>query len=288
LTTYGQLRIAPSADIGQLGPAQGQALVYDWKWCYAAQGLLIWGALVLALAIPRANRDRRAILILLPLAVVSLAWFLLKVALVALRIPSSVANQYGMMVDCLVVGLATLWLLAPSLCRLKGGARFFVSLWLICAVTGVGVLSSAYTSSPETVILLTFPVLLAALLLSALTATARRCRGDYSPVRFMLRLGLWTTIGGVVVMYGYFIILTCVLSSGPRLSDMTRVAPQVGLVGLVLGALLYLLNLPYMVLGFVSPFFRERLQRCLGLPPVPRDVDSTASPQTSDSSRSDT
>jgi len=258
LTTYGELRIVPTADIGDLGPSQGHTLLYNWRWYYRAQGLLIWLALVLALAIPQANRDRRALLIFVPLAIASLEWFLLKAIL---RIPSPQLYPFDMMVHCLVVGLAVLWLLAPTLGQFRGGVRFVVSLGLVCAVTSLEVLSSASTSSQETMILLTSPVLLAALLLTALTATARQCRQDHRLVRFMLRLGLWTTIGGVIVAVGYFVILTSILSLCLRPPNVASAA----LVGLVLGVFLYLLNLPYMVLCFVSPFFRERLQRCLGL-----------------------
>ena len=76
----------------------------------------------------------------------------------------------------------------------------------------------------------------------------------------MLRLGLWTTIGGVIVAVGYFVLLTSILSLWLRPPNLAGA----GFVGLVLGASLYLLNLPYMVLGFASPFFRHRLHRCLG------------------------
>jgi hypothetical protein len=248
--------------------------VYDWKWYYGVQGWLVSLALVLAMAIPQANRDRRALLILVPLAVASLAWFLLKAAV---RIPSPQLYPFDMMVHCLVMGLAVLWLLASGLCWFRGGTRFLVSLGIVCVVTGLEVLSSASTSLPETMFLLTSPVILVALLLNALAATARQCREDHSPVRFMLRLGLWTTIGGVIVAVGYFVILTSILSLWLRPPNVAGA----GLVGLVLGVFLYLLNLPYMVLGFVSPFFRDRLQRCLGLTLIPKGGARAISPGSS-------
>lgn len=127
-----------------------------------------------------------------------------------------------------------------------------------------------------------FPVLLATLLLTILTITARRCRGDYSPVRFMLRLGLWTTIWGLVVAFGYFIIVT--LSFEMRIDDI-KILAWIGLAGLILGVFLYLLNLPFMILGFTSPFFRERLQRCLGLPLIPKGPDTTLPPEIADPSQ---
>jgi hypothetical protein len=82
----------------------------------------------------------------------------------------------------------------------------------------------------------------------------------------MLWLGLWTLLGGAVTMLGFFIVVLLTLSSGPQ--HILPEVLQVAVVGLVFGACLYLLNLPYMILGFVSPFFRERLQTCLKLEPA--------------------
>jgi len=257
LTIRGELRIVPTADIGDLGPSQGHTLVYRWRWYYGAQGLLIWLAPVLALAIPRVNRDRRALLIFIPLAAASLAWFLLKATT---PIPAPQLYPFDMMVHCLVLGLALLWLLAPVLGRFRGGVRFLISLTPTCAVAGLEVLSSASTSPREAMLLLAAPILLAALLLAALAATARQCKADHRPVRFLLRLGFWTAIGGVIVGMGYFIVLGSVLSLWLRPPNITGA----GIVGLALGVFLYLLALPYMVLGFASPFFRDRLQRGLG------------------------
>jgi hypothetical protein len=232
--------------------------VYNWRWYYGAQGLLIWIVLVVALALPRANRDRRAWLILIPLALASLAWFLLKAVG---HFPAPQLYPFDFMVHCVVLSLALLWLLAPALYRLRGEVRFLASLALVTAVAGVEVLSSASTSSREMWVLLTAPILLATLLLAALAATARQCGEGRRPIRFLLTLGLWTTVGGVIVAAGYFVVLGSILSLWLRPSNVGGA----GLVGLALGVFLYLLALPYAILGLASSFFRSRLQRCLGL-----------------------
>lgn len=258
MTTRGELRIVPAADLGDVGLAQGQTLVYNWRWYYGAQGLLIWLVLVVALVLPRANRDRRAWLILIPLAMASLAWFLLKAIG---HFPAPQLYPFDFMVHCVVLSLALLWLLAPALYQFRGEVRFLASLAIVSAATGVEVLSSASTSLREAILLLTSPVLLTALLLAALAATARQYREGRHSVRFLLTLGLWTTVGSVIVAAGYFIILGSILSLWLRPSNVAGA----GLVGLVLGVSLYLLALPYAILGLASSFFRSRLQRWLEL-----------------------
>ena len=68
----------PSANLGETGPQRGEAAIFDWKWSYSAPGLAIWLALILALVLPKANRDRRILLILIPLVVANLLWLAFK------------------------------------------------------------------------------------------------------------------------------------------------------------------------------------------------------------------
>lgn len=243
-------------------------------------GALVWLPLVLALAIPHANRDRRAMLILVPLVVVALLWLLLKKAV---GMPSSSAYRFDVWVGSLAAGLAVLWLLSPYLARRRGTARFFGAITVLVAVAYVGSLSYATWFSPETALHVIVLALLGLVLLLALAIAARRYRRGGGHVRFMVGLALWTVIGTVAILCGYFVV-TGVFLSGLRGGMLVGVLPRVGLVGLVLGAGLYVLNLPFMVLGFVSPFFRDRMQACLGLNPVPKGPDVTAPPEAADPS----
>jgi hypothetical protein len=261
LTVAGELRIVPTQDIGELGPSQGQATVFPWKWYYGAQGLLVWAVLGLAMVIPKANRDRRVLLILIPAAVAVAAWSLFARAL---HMPSSQQYQFDWLVDSLVVAIAVLWLLAPGLGRLPVAGRFLCSLFLMCAVAVVGVVSSFASSSPEAVILPIFFGLFAMLLLLSLTAAVQQCKKRYGPFRFLLRLAAWIVIGAVALVYGYIVVVS--LSSGTPL-PRAQLFASFGLIGLGLGASLFLCTLPYMVLGLASPFYRDRMQACLGLPP---------------------
>jgi MFS family permease len=102
-------------------------------------------------------------------------------------------------------------------------------------------------------------------LLTAITISRRFCKKKYSPIRFMLWLVLWMVLLGSFATLIFFILGSLILSSWP--SRLISQLIQVLFVGLILGLFIYVLNLPFMLLGFVSPFFRERLYVCLRLKP---------------------
>ena len=77
----GELRLVPEAELGDLGPKQGEAIPFEWKWSYSAPALLVWLALILALVLPRANRDLRVLWIFVPLALVAAVYLFLAVVI---------------------------------------------------------------------------------------------------------------------------------------------------------------------------------------------------------------
>ena len=261
MTTFGELRIVPSANLGDVGPREGEASLYEWRWYYSALGSLPWLVLVAAIVGLKANRSPRILLILMPLAVVNLLYLLLtKLS----GMTSSSAMQFDLLFQSLVIGVTLLWLVAPALGR-RGVVRVVVAFVLLVAVTGVSIVSYGTMSSEETTMFLALLSLLGGVVVLAPVATTRLCRGRYRPVPFMLWLGVWMTIGGVVAVLGAFALLISLLGSGPSASEIPRVILQAMLAGSILGLCLYVLSLPYLLLGFASPFFRTRLQACLNL-----------------------
>jgi hypothetical protein len=103
-------------------------------------------------------------------------------------------------------------------------------------------------------------------MLIAITISRRFCGDTYRPIRFLLWLVLWILIIGFLTSSAFFVIGFVVFSSGPGscLAILIFIFS-----GLIFGLSLYVLNLPFLILGFVHPFFRERLCECLRLKPVP-------------------
>jgi len=263
---FGELRIVPSADLGEMGSQQDRAASFNWKWHYSAAGSLIWLALILVLLVPKANHNPHVLWILVPLVVVNLAWLAFKKLS---GMPSSSASQFDTVFHSAAVGVAALWLVASYFRRFGGFVRFLMCFGTLVTVGCLSILSYSIEFSRETPLFLALLFLLALALLGAITLSRRLCGGKYRPVRFMLWLALWILLGSSVALVGFIIVGSMIMSGGPRFSEAILIL-VVG--GSILGLCLYVLNLPFMILGFAHPFFRERFCACLGLKSVPGDL----------------
>jgi len=286
------LKIVPSADIGELGPQEGTAAVYEWKLYYSVPALALWAVLVLAIVLVKANRNPHVLLILVPLLIVNLLWFgFVKL----LRFPSSARVLYDPLFASYTVGITVLWLLAHKLGNRNRFVTFLLALIIMIVVGLVGLASyGTGVSFNETTLFLMFLVILALAVLIGFILAARLCQKRYGGLRFTLWLALWTVISSVVAMLTFMAIM--LLVEGRLPSDLTSMLLQVLVVGLVAGLLLYAINLPFMILALSSPFFRERFYACLRLKSMPTatgiktDADrlgghspDPAAPQNSDS-----
>jgi len=246
-----------------MGPQQGQATSFNWKWYYSAAGLLIWMVLITAILLPRTNRDLRILLIFVPIVVVNLLWwFFMKLA----NMNSMDAAQFGVIFDSATVGVAVLWLLANWLARFGGAVRFFLSFGTVVIVGGLGTFCEF---SKDMALFLALFVLMALTMLVAMTSSRKLSGGKYRPVCFMLWLALWTLLISLVATSGFIGVGSIIMSSGP--SSSIGFLVTFFLAGLVFGLFLYVLNLPFMLLGFSHPFFRERFCACLGIRSVPSE-----------------
>jgi len=257
------LKIVPSADIGELGPQEGAAIVHNWKWHYGMPALALWVVLVLAIVLVKANRNPRALLILVPLLIINLLWSILEKAR---PFPSSTMAVFDQVFVSLTVGIAVLWLLCH---KLGNRNRFIISLlaFVIMAVIGlIGAVSYGITEFSEEMaaIMVIFATLLVTMLLG-FVLSGWCCRKCYSGLRFMLWLAVWTVAVSIAVLLGYVgigIVITSI--SGGYMPPYWILLTVFG-VGLVLGLCVYVINLPYMILALRSSFFRERFYACLRL-----------------------
>jgi hypothetical protein len=265
------VKIVPSANLGDLGPKEVEASVFNWKWYYTLPGYTIWLVLLAAIVLPKQNRHINVLAILVPIAVLNLLWpILVKVT----SMPSSAENQYSVVFQSMLIGIAVLWLMTDYIVRFGGFTRFLLSLVIIIVTASVGILSYSASFSREIPVFLVLFVCMAFALLIAITISRWLCRKKFSPVRFMLWLALWTILLGSFATLIFFIIGNLILSSSP--SRLIQQLIQVLLIGLIFGLFIYVINLPYMLLGFVNPFFRKRFYDCLRLKPAPATVDSNS------------
>ena len=259
------MKIIPSQDIRELGPKEGTAVVYNWKWYYSIPGLALWVVLLGAIVLVKANRNPHALLIFVPLLILSLLWFsLTKVVPVS----SSALAILGQVLASLTVGIAVLWLFAHKLGNRNRFATFLLALIIMIVVGLVGLASySTGEFSEQTVVFLMLLAILALAALVGFVLAAWRCREHYNGLRFILWLGIWTVIGSIVSLLVFMGIVFIVVGNVP--DNLTSMLTQVLVMGLVAGLLLYVINLPFMIFGLNVSFFRERFYACLHLKSMP-------------------
>ncbi len=256
------MRIVASARVDGAGPFEGQPVFFHWPWYWHLPHLGPWALLVLAVAVPKRNRDRRALLIFVPLAILSLLW---PVVTKRVNFPSASLDQFNLLFESLVVGIALLWLHADRLRGYPGWVRVPLSLGLMVLAGLIAFVSAGREfSDPMVIALPIFVVVLGAILLAALALARRITQGRYVPLLFMGWLAVWSLLFTTVseaILAG----VPQLLASGDTMDF--RILLWQGVAGLALGVCLYAINLPYMLLMFRSSFFRQRFQVWLGVEP---------------------
>ena len=256
--TFGELRFVSSSDIGDLGPNQGAEVIYKWRWYHNVPSLALWFVLAAALILIKANRTPRILLILVPLLIVNILWFLLK------QISSSGdVEMFNMMFSSLVAGITFLWLFSPKLSKYNPWIAFFLAFALITMFFLLGIVSYlGFGFSQNAVVALAMLTVLALAMLLGFVLAGWRCRKRYGPVRFLLWLAFWMVAICLTSMILFYVI-TFFIQKVPI--PITTILYVASIVGLILAIFLYVINLPYMILALRSSFFRERFYACLRL-----------------------
>ena len=218
MTAFGDLQIAASAKIGEAtwrgrpalaeeeqgqdGLATGEPVLYHWPWYRHLPSAGPWLLLALAIALPRANRHRHALLIFIPLLVLGLLWQ--RVTKLTGMLSAS-ETQFSFFIDSLAVGMALLWLHADKLGGYHSIPRFLVSLGILLLADLVVVLSYWGMFPGQSSMLLVCTAVMSIVLLISLALTRRLAHKRYDPLRFMLWLAAWSTacsITGVAALVG--------------------------------------------------------------------------------------
>jgi hypothetical protein len=269
------LKIGPAGDIGELGPKEGTTVAYNWKWYYGIPASALWVILVPAIVLVKANRNPRVLLILVPLLILNLLWSVFKRTL---GFGSSDTEMFTMLFHSLVMGITAVWLLAHKLSNRNRFVTFLLAL-VVMAVAGLtGTTSYGMTEfSSETALISILLAVWASAVIVLFALTGWCCRKRYSGLRFMLWLPVWSVATGIASTLSYFGIGLIIMSIAGNSIPSYLMLLQVFAVGLVFGLCLYVINLPYMILAFCSPFFRERFYACLRLRSMPTTAGRTDS-----------
>lgn len=261
MTTFGELKIVASQEIGQLGPKEGEAVIYNWKWYYNVLRSLLWLGLIPLLVVVKGNRNPRAWLIFIPLVIVNLCWSIFTRFLGTGSISTA---MFSVMFHSLAVGIAALWLLGHKIGNRNRFVTFLLALAIMAVAALAGVISYGMTDfSGQAPAILMFLAVLAFTMLLAFVLTGWRCRNRYGNLRFMLWLALWCVVTCVASMFVFILIMFA--AGGVPISIFALLLSFLA-AGLIFGLCAYVILLPYMILAFRSSFFRQRFYGCFRLP----------------------
>ncbi|MCP4611093.1 MAG: hypothetical protein GY845_20480 [Planctomycetes bacterium] len=179
-----------------------------------------------------------------------------------LGVPSSVKMQFNSLFTSFVTGIALLWLFAHKLGNRNRFITFLLAFIIMIVISIIG--QAAYGEfSEQTIMFLLFIIFLSLAVLMSFVLAGRQCRVKYTGLRFILWLALWSIVSCFAAMM-ILVVFTMIIQR-PPLQMLKTILFQVLITGLVTGLLLYVINLPFIILAIYSPFFRERFYACLRL-----------------------
>lgn len=254
--------------MGKAGSSESAPVFCEWRWYYHLPSMALWGPIVLALVVPKENRCRRAWLILIPLFLVMAIW---QMPARLFSLPLSAANPLGFFVNSLAVAWTVVWLLGR---RLGSQRPFDAFFWMLGAMMLVGFW--AYTAeygtrlAPQMIVVLIPYAFCSVTLLLSMELARILCRKTDRPGPFMA--WLFFCMG---FLSGTAMLLLAILLAMVQLAMTTHfdtsmlmfLVLQTAVVALFLAIVLYLGNLPFLLLAFKSSFYRERFRSTFGLEP---------------------
>ena len=252
-TTAGELSFVSELELGDAGPKQGRPVILHWPWTRNLWRFLPWFLLASLFLLP-VNRNRSAVMGLVPVAALCWFWFVLRVSGVG------EARDLEMMLGAVVITLGALYLLSPLLTTESLGgsyARLFLAalaiLFAIELAWAGGELGVLVEFGP----LAALPALCVVTLLAGLALAAFLSRKRSNPVQFVGHIVL-----AVPVLASTGCLLVALLLGGIR-SPLDLVLQL--LAGLLLGGVYLLLGLPFLILG-ISEARDGRLRTALHAP----------------------
>ncbi len=259
------MKFVADNDLGDLGPAQSEPVIQHVRLQDNLSGFAVWLLPLAALILLKENRNAKALMILIPLLVVNLAWLALQTVLTR---TAGMASMTSLVFDTLVTGFsAGVALLLLTAHRLSGMNRFLIVLlawpliFLALAVSIWGSIGVEWEALAFTVPL----GIMATVALAALVLAAVFCRRRYSGGKFAVWLAAWCIILSLGMMMAWVVPVTLIsIIAGVR-TPLLGMIGAVGLGAALIGCVVYLLLLPFIVLALNNDLYRKRFCGCLRL-----------------------
>ncbi len=250
-----ELKIVASSDLGKIGAAEPRPALVEWRWYDSKPTLPLWILLGALMIVPRENRKWQVwLIVLLPVLAVTFRWLV--------RTDSAEIDLMLQLVVTFVIAWASVWLLASSSASRGRLASIGLGLAVMLGVGTVGYLSyfGLWADSDTFTSLLIFWLIGSVGLLVALTLSGMCSRGRFHPGILAAWLLLWlpllTTVTFVIA------VLSAVIIAGglPGVAELAVMVPGIAIGALMVSGFLYAVNLPVLLLAWLTDEYRERLQ----------------------------
>jgi len=177
------------------------------------------------------------------------------------------AEMINMLMDSLILGIAVVWLLADKLGNRNRFVTFLLALSVMLVFGFAGIISySALEFSQKTIGYAIIFIVIAIAMLVGFALAGRQCRKYYSGPRFALWLCVCNIAACMILLLVYFAVVFIAMmkrSFSPSISIL--ILFQLLMVGVILGLIIYVINLPFIILALRSGFFRKRFCACFRL-----------------------
>lgn len=250
-----------------MGQTESKPLVYQWQWYYSLPNVLPWALVLVLLLARKKNRTGQAWLIFVPLLIVALLW---RMPLRLIGAPADMQQVMGVLAISLSAGWAAVWLVGDWIARRTWVTRQLVAVGILLLAAALSYVSQYGFAAGEE--LATVGVLAGICVVSLLAATglaARCCRRTYRPAVFMGWLALWSGLvaAGLMLVLGFALaVATSLMAAG--VGFIAIVLAQVVIGTVLFGGTTFLVNLPFVILAFKSPFWHERFRDTFRLSPI--------------------
>lgn len=256
-------------ELGDLGTNESEPVFIDWQWYYNVPGAMLASVLLLLALVPRRNRRPSAWLIfVVPLSIVGFFAFL------GWLVPSiAELHDAGHFMTTLAMAWACVWLVGHwfGTGRLPRGTVVALGVMLAAGLVGYLGYFGFWFSEDVTGSLFGLWLVCSVPLVLSAVLTGICCCGSCETWPLVLWPMLWlpvTCVGTIAVLF----ISVLLIGTGAGMPDPSQwFMILAGVLGMTpfLAGILYILNLPVMLLCGLNPLYRERFQRMFAPPARP-------------------
>jgi hypothetical protein len=224
------------------------AIVFAWQWYYHLPSLAFWVLALVPLVLVKENRRPQAWSIVAVLLAMVLAG---RMILNLFSASPATVESFGTAVGTLATAWTIVWLLGPWF----RGWVFIPGLALMLAIDALSCLGNFGGQWPEASGQFIAYAMASLALLLPMSLASRLCRCEYPTGWFKGLTLLWSAAlgaGGMLVVMA----IPALAAGNPGMWVFMVIGALIG--GSIAGVLIYLVNLPFLILATAVPFYRQR------------------------------